>query len=63
MNNLIRLKGPLNEKKNLSTPGQSTFSANRGTSVEKLISLKEDLQQLYIRWRDDKILELSLIHI
>lgn len=63
MNNLIRLKGPLNEKKNLSTPGQSTFSANRGTSVEKLISLKEDLQQLYIRWRDDKILEGALVSV
>lgn len=63
MNNLIRLKGPLNEKKNLSTPGQATFSANRGTSVEKLISLKEDLQKLYSIWSNDQILEGALVSV
>ena len=63
MNNLIRLKGPLNEKKNLSTPSQATFSANKGTSTEKLLSLKEDLQRLYSRWSNDQIIDGALVSV
>lgn len=63
MNNLIRLKGPLNEKKNLSTPGQAKFSANSGTNVQKLISLKQDLQKLYAIWNKDQILEGALVSV
>lgn len=63
MNNLIRLKGTLNEKKNLSTPGQASFSANRGTSTAKLISLKEDLERLYSRWSDDQIIDGALVSV
>ena len=63
MNNLIRLKGPLNEKKNLSTPGQASFSTNRGTSTEKLISLKKDLERLYNRWSNDQIIDGALVSV
>ena len=63
MNNLIRLKGPLNEKKNLSTPGQASFSTNRGTSTEKLISLKKDLEGLYNRWSNDQIIDGALVSV
>jgi len=63
MNSLIRLKGPLNEKKNLSTPGQSTFSANKSTNVEKLLSLKRQLETLYDQWKDNQIFDGALVSV
>lgn len=63
MNNLVRLKGKLNEKKNLSTPGQSTFGAGKYTTLEKLNSLKSDLEKLYSKWEKDTILNGALISV
>ncbi len=63
MNNLIRLKGKLNEKKNLSTPGQPTFSANKSTSGEKLKNLEKDLISLYDKWKNEQILEGAIVSV
>lgn len=63
MNNLIQLKGKLNERKSSGAPGRPTFSKGQKTTVEKLCSLKKNLEKLYDIWSKDTKLNGALVSV
>ena len=63
MNNLIQLKGKLNERKSTGAPGRPTFSKDQKTTVNKLYDLKCDLEKLYDIWLEDTKLNGALVSV
>ena len=63
MNNLIQLKGTLNERKNFSTPGRSTFSKGQSTTSNHLEELKQNLEILYSKWSKDSKINGALVSV
>lgn len=63
MNNLIRLRGTLNEKKNFSTPGFSTFSSNNYVDANKIKKIMDDIQECKIQWCGNNIIPGVLINV
>lgn len=63
MNNLIQLKGKLNERKSTGAPGRPTFSKDQKTTVKKLYDLKCDLEKLYDIWLEDTKLNGALVSV
>lgn len=63
MNNLIQLKGTLNERKSFSTPGRSTFSKGQSTTSKHLEFLKNNLEMLYSKWSGDSRINGALVSV
>ena len=63
MNNLIQLKGKLNERKSAGVPGRPTFSKGQKSTVKKLYDLKKDLENLYDIWSKDTKLNGALVSV
>lgn len=63
MNNLIQLKGTLNEKRSLGKPGRASIPKNDIVNVDNINGLISDLQKLYLMWEKDNILDGALVSV
>lgn len=63
MNNLIQLKGTLNEKKSLGKPGPATIPKHSIVDEYKISKLISDLESLYFKWQNDNILNGALVSV
>lgn len=63
MNNLIQLKGTLNEKKSLGKPGAATIPKQSVVDENKISKLISDLESLYFKWKNDSILNGALVSV
>lgn len=63
MNSLIQLKGTLNEKKSLGKPGIATIPKDSVVDIEIVNSILSNLEELYITWEKDDILNGALISV
>lgn len=63
MNSLIQLRGQLTPRSNPSHGGGSSLAANTEVKVGHLEEIKADLEELYLYWKDKKIIEGTLINV
>ena len=63
MNSLIQLRGQLTPRSNPSHGGGSSLAANTEVKVEHLEEIKANLEELFLYWKDKKIIEGTLINV
>lgn len=63
MNNLIQLKGTLNEKKSLGKPGPASIPKTSIVNVENIEKLISNMDELYLKWEKDNILNGALVSV
>ncbi len=63
MNNLIQLKGTLNEKKSLGKPGPASISKGSIVFSRDLNNLLSNLIELYSEWEKDDVINGALISV
>ena len=63
MNNLIQLKGTLNEKKSLGKPGPASIPKSSIVSVDNIDKLISNMDELYLKWENDNILNGALVSV
>lgn len=63
MNNLIQLKGRLTQKPNTSGGGPNKLTANQIVKTADLSELKKNLEELYEFWKQQNIIDGTLINV
>jgi len=63
VNNLIQLKGTLNEKKSLGKPGPASIPKTSIVHVENIEKLISNMDELYLKWEKDNILNGALVSV
>lgn len=63
MNNLIQLKGTLNEKRSLGKPGPASIPKDSVVDVRKIEKLILNLDELYLKWKNDNVLNGALVSV
>ncbi|MEA5020488.1 MAG: S8 family peptidase [Gordonibacter sp.] len=63
MNEILQLKGSLQQKSNPSTPGPPELPTNKVVSAGDLDKLKSDLEHVSKFWHEDRFLESTLVSV